>query len=96
VTGIAEHLTDDAWRGAHALAIAFLRDDYEGQDAITVHATRDELLGIASAAVAISTGALIFTGQAFGEPDPYAFAERGLAGGLRAALAEHCEPPREA
>jgi hypothetical protein len=88
MTGIGERLTEESWRGAHAMAIAFLRDDYEGQDAITAHATPAELLGITAAAVALATGALHFTAAMRGEVDPDAFAERALAGSLRAALAD--------
>jgi hypothetical protein len=86
VTGIGPHLSEDAFRGASALALAFLRDDYEGQDAITAHATPGELLGIASAAVALAAGALTFTARALGEPDPVAFAETALAAELRTAI----------
>jgi Na+-driven multidrug efflux pump len=87
VSGIAANFTEDSWRGGHALIIAFLRDDYEGQHAITAHATPAELLGIASAAVAIAAGALTFTGHVLGEADPDAFAEHAAGQALRAALA---------
>jgi hypothetical protein len=85
---VADHFSENAWRDAYGLILAFWRDDYPGQDAILANA---DMKDVACAAVAFAVGVLTFTGQQLGHADPgdlAAFIEAGLSGALQAALDE--------
>ncbi len=97
--GIFANFTDDGWRDAYALVVAFLHDDVQGQAAVL---DNTDLRSLASTLAALTSGTVtslvtVWAGDAYGALTPEQatdLAKMILIGGLRGAgLPEPPMPP---